>query len=181
MRGSSRFTIGLATAILLAAGAIAQEAKREAPPAFPGPIEGGYLLPNGWRVTPVGQQVLLTDLPLNILTSADGKYAFVATSGYNAHELTAVELATGRKVDERHGPAKLVWPGAERRDGANLVVGRRRGRAALVRAGRAKSSSRKPSYPPAAAPAPNEARGRPAAGIPHRHLPRRQERRASIR
>src|SRR5258708_2308781 len=56
------------------------------------------LLPNGWRLTPAGRQVLLTDLPLNLITSADGKYALVATSGYNAHELTGIELATGKKT-----------------------------------------------------------------------------------
>jgi len=56
------------------------------------------LLPNGWRLTPAGQQVILTDLPLNIRTTPDGKYALVATSGYNAHELTAIELATLKKV-----------------------------------------------------------------------------------
>ncbi len=63
-----------------------------------GPSESGFLLPNGWRLTPAGKHVLLTDLPLNILTSSDGKYAFVATSGYNTHELTAIELATGDKI-----------------------------------------------------------------------------------
>ncbi len=61
-------------------------------------VDEGFLLPNGWRLTPAGRQVLLTDLPLNIVTSADGKHALVATSGYNAHELTAIELATGNKT-----------------------------------------------------------------------------------
>ena len=32
------------------------------------------------------------------LTSPDGRYAFVATSGYNAHDLTAIDLASGEKV-----------------------------------------------------------------------------------
>ena len=60
--------------------------------------EAGVLLPNGWRLTPAGQQVLLTDLPLNIGFTADGQHAIVATSGYNAHELALVELATGKKL-----------------------------------------------------------------------------------
>jgi len=79
------------------AGAQNGAASGQAPP-FPGPSVDGFLLPNGWRVTPAGRQVELTDLPLNILVSPDGKHAFVATSGYNAHELTAVELATGKKA-----------------------------------------------------------------------------------
>src|SRR2546421_16572 len=37
--------------------------------------QDGYLLPNGWRVTPAGQRVLLTDLPLNIRCTPDGKHA----------------------------------------------------------------------------------------------------------
>jgi len=65
---------------------------------FPGSTAEGILLPNGWRLTPAGNQVPLTDLPLNIIPTPDGKQAFVATSGYNAHELTAIELETGKKV-----------------------------------------------------------------------------------
>src|SRR5205085_10843619 len=83
-------------AILLPCFTRAQE---PAKPVFPGASKAGYLLPNGWRLTPAGRQVPLTDLPLNIAVSEDGKLAFVATSGYNAHELTAVELATGKKAD----------------------------------------------------------------------------------
>jgi hypothetical protein len=45
---------------------------------FAGPAENGFLLPNGWRLTPAGRQVVLTDLPLNIVTSPDSRYAFVA-------------------------------------------------------------------------------------------------------
>ncbi|MHB8736890.1 MAG: hypothetical protein ACYC6M_16425, partial [Terriglobales bacterium] len=65
---------------------------------YAGPDKDAFLLPNGWRLTPAGKHVPLSDLPLNILVSADGRYALVATSGYNAHELTAVELATQRKM-----------------------------------------------------------------------------------
>ena len=106
MRGALRCTFGFLAVLL---SSVAAQEKPAAQPAFPGPIEGGFLLPNGWRVTPVGQQVLTTDLPLNILTTADGKYALVATSGYNAHELTVVELATGRKVTK--DTARQSWFG----------------------------------------------------------------------
>ena len=36
-------------------------------PRYPGPVPGGYLLPNGWTITPTGRQVELSDLPLNII------------------------------------------------------------------------------------------------------------------
>src|SRR5438046_8855233 len=76
----------------------AQEKPAKNPPGYPGPTDAGYVLPNGWRLTPAGQQIILTDLPLNIRTTPDGKYALVACNGYNAHQLTAIDLATREKV-----------------------------------------------------------------------------------
>src|SRR4051794_24026942 len=67
------------------------------PPRYAGPTAQGFLLPNGWTITPAGTHIPLTDLPLNILPLAGGRHALVATSGYNAHELSVVDLA-GRKV-----------------------------------------------------------------------------------
>lgn len=63
-------------------------------PRYAGPTDRGFLLPNGWTLTPAGDHVTLADLPLNILPLADGKRALVATSGYNAHELSLVDLDT---------------------------------------------------------------------------------------
>jgi YVTN family beta-propeller protein len=82
----------------------AQEKPLKNAPGFPGPTDQGFVLPNGWRLTPAGQQIILADLPLNIRTTPDGKYALVATNGYNAHELTAIELATGKKVSAESVP-----------------------------------------------------------------------------
>ncbi len=65
---------------------------------FPGQKPTGFLLPNGWTVTPAGAQVTLKDLPLNILPLADSKRALVATSGYNAHELTLVDLEQNKPL-----------------------------------------------------------------------------------
>jgi YVTN family beta-propeller protein len=64
-------------------------------PRLPGPTEHGFLLPNGWTITPAGRQVPLTDLPLNIVPLADGKHALVATSGFNRHQLSLIDLAAG--------------------------------------------------------------------------------------
>lgn len=84
--------------------AAAQEKPTKNAPGFPGPTDQGFVLPNGWRLTPAGQQIILTDLPFNIRTTPDGKYALVATNGYNAHELTAIELATGKKISVETAP-----------------------------------------------------------------------------
>ena len=67
---------------------------------FAGPSEDGFLLPNGWRLTPVGKQTVLSDLPLNIAPLADNRHALVATSGYNTHHLTLVDLETGEKINQ---------------------------------------------------------------------------------
>jgi YVTN family beta-propeller protein len=71
---------------------------KESPPQYAGMTPAGFLLPNGWTITPAGKQVPLTDLPLNIIPLADNRHALVATSGYNTHELTLIELATQTKV-----------------------------------------------------------------------------------
>jgi YVTN family beta-propeller protein len=79
--------------VLLAIGAHAEDQ-----PQFPGPTAKGFLLPNGWTITPAGKHVSLSDLPLNILPLADNRHALVATSGYNKHELSLVDLKELRVV-----------------------------------------------------------------------------------
>ena len=88
------------------AGLEAQE-----PPRFAGPTREGFVLPNGWVISPVGHQVAIKDLPLNILPLPDGRHALVATSGYNAHELSLVDLEKTGGGGSPDSPAKagLVW------------------------------------------------------------------------
>ena len=88
-------TAALASA-LFALGAAAADA-----PSRPGPTDAGFLLPNGWTITPAGKHVVLTDLPLNIVPLADNKHALVATSGYNKHELSLIDLASQQVVDKQ--------------------------------------------------------------------------------
>jgi YVTN family beta-propeller protein len=83
--------------------------RAEDKPSRPGPTEKGFVLPNGWTITPAGRQVTLTDLPLNIRPLADNKHALVATNGYNKHELSLVELDGGRIVDKQ--TVKQSWFG----------------------------------------------------------------------
>lgn len=90
-------------------------------PRFAGPTEDGYLLPNGWTITPVGRQVPLTDLPLNILPLEDGKRVLVACNGFNAHQLALIDaeqaevLASKQVRDSWFGLARigerLYWSG----------------------------------------------------------------------
>jgi YVTN family beta-propeller protein len=89
---SHRFCLLASAALCLAASVARAEV-----PSRPGPTDKGFLLPNGWTLTPAGEQVTLTDLPLNILPLSGGRQALVATSGFNAHELSLIDLQT-RKV-----------------------------------------------------------------------------------
>ena len=70
--------------------------KDDAKPAFPGPTDTGFLLPNGWHITPVGRQVEITDLPLNIHPLKDGRHALVTANGFNRHEVSLVDLKEGK-------------------------------------------------------------------------------------
>jgi YVTN family beta-propeller protein len=67
-------------------------------PAFPGPGENGFLLPNGWTLTPAGRHVEIADLPLNIHPLRDGRHALVTTNGFNRHDLSLVDLQSGKVV-----------------------------------------------------------------------------------
>src|SRR6476620_12438656 len=76
---------------------------------FPGQKQDGFLLPNGWTISPAGEQVPLRDLPLNIVPMSHGRQALVATSGYNAHELTLVDLES--KDIKRSQTVRQSWFG----------------------------------------------------------------------
>jgi YVTN family beta-propeller protein len=69
-------------------------------PQYPGATERGFLLPNGWTLSPAGDQVITTDMVLDIKLTPDGKHALVGSSGYNAHELIVVDLASKQVVDK---------------------------------------------------------------------------------
>ncbi|MDX2035250.1 MAG: alkaline phosphatase family protein [Isosphaeraceae bacterium] len=78
-------------------------------PRYAGPTEKGFLLPNGWTITPAGEQVPLNDLVLNILPLADGKHALVTSDGFNEHELSLVDLASKTVVSK--APVRQSWFG----------------------------------------------------------------------
>ena len=65
-----------APALLFASAAFADDK-----PTLPGPTATGFLLPNGWHLTPAGQHIAISDLPLNIHPLKDNKHALVTTNG----------------------------------------------------------------------------------------------------
>jgi DNA-binding beta-propeller fold protein YncE len=60
----------------------------------PGQYEGYVLLPNGWKLTPIGQHVAIGELPLNMITTQNEKYALTSNSGKDEHSISVIELKT---------------------------------------------------------------------------------------
>jgi YVTN family beta-propeller protein len=92
--------------IALAIPAFAQDK-----PKTVGPTGTGFLLPNGWHLTPAGKHLVTTDLPLNIIPLKDGKHVLVATSGYNKHELTLVDISGSEPKAVATGTVRQSWYG----------------------------------------------------------------------
>jgi YVTN family beta-propeller protein len=77
---------------------LAQERPKTAPRKLPGKTTNGTLLPNGWTLTPEGTQIPVSDLPLNMAMSNDGRYLLVATNGYGPQTINVVDLTAGRSI-----------------------------------------------------------------------------------
>jgi YVTN family beta-propeller protein len=69
-----------------------------APRKLPGKTAVGTLLPNGWTLTPEGAQIPVSDLPLNMAMSKDGRFLLVATNGYGPQTINVVDLTAGRST-----------------------------------------------------------------------------------
>lgn len=78
-----------------------QDAASQSKSRFAGPTDSGFLLPNGWHLTPAGKQVDTSDLLLNIFPMEDSRRAVVATSGFNEHQLGIVDLDSGEFLSKQ--------------------------------------------------------------------------------
>lgn len=58
------------------------------------------LLPNGWSLTPVGTQLELGDLPLNLVLSADKSRAVVSNNGQSSHSLMWIDVPNQKVLHE---------------------------------------------------------------------------------
>jgi YVTN family beta-propeller protein len=74
----------IVTSLLLATAGLSQTPKA---------IDGGYFLPNGWKLTPVGRHVTTDDYVLNLAPTPDGKNIVAMHCGYNPHGLVVVDPA----------------------------------------------------------------------------------------
>jgi YVTN family beta-propeller protein len=93
------FPVTLAITLILGSRSLADDKAGEANSLrFAGPTKEGFLLPNGWHLTPVGRHVGTTDLPLNIIPLKDGRRALIASSGFNSHDLALVDLGEQPRI-----------------------------------------------------------------------------------
>jgi len=79
------------------------------PRRLPGPTAAGYLLPNGWRLSPAGRQVELGGLPLRLTAVPGGPYVIATSNGYGAHFLAVIDAAAERVVEKV--PIQEGWMG----------------------------------------------------------------------
>ncbi len=83
--------------------------------------QGGYALPNGWKITPAGKAIPTEDLLLNMQAAPDGKVVVAQHGGFNPHGLVVVDTASEEAVQRL--PLKSAWLGlAWSSDGSRLFV-----------------------------------------------------------
>jgi YVTN family beta-propeller protein len=73
---------------------------------------GGYDLPNGWKLTPAGKQIRTEDMVLGLTTSPDGKALIALHSGFNPHGLVVVDTKTEeptQRVSLKSAWLGLAW------------------------------------------------------------------------
>lgn len=89
----------------------AQTKKSAAPRRQPGPTAQGTLLPNGWKLTPTGQQIPVSDLPMNMMLSKDGRYLLVTTNGNGDQTVNIIDTQSGQSL--QNIIVKKSWLGLE--------------------------------------------------------------------
>jgi DNA-binding beta-propeller fold protein YncE len=67
------------------------------------------LLPNGWSITPIGKNINLADLPLNMVISNNKKLMAVTNNGQSTHCIHLIDIAKAQVVDSMFIPK--AWYG----------------------------------------------------------------------
>ncbi|MCB9282841.1 MAG: bifunctional YncE family protein/alkaline phosphatase family protein [Lewinellaceae bacterium] len=66
-------------------------------------------LPNGWSLTPIGKNLPLGDLPLNLALSPDGKYLAATNNGLSVQSIQLIDVARKEISDTRE--VRVSWYG----------------------------------------------------------------------
>lgn len=65
---------------------------------LPGKYNGYTLLPNGWKLSPAGDQVGIGELPLNMVVTNDGRFAITSNSGMGENSLSVVDIKNEKEI-----------------------------------------------------------------------------------
>src|SRR5262249_24035509 len=76
---------------------------------IPHAISGGYELPNGWRLTPLGRAIPTEDMVLNVSMAPDRKAAIALHAGFNPHGLVVLDTRSEEAVQRI--ALKSAWLG----------------------------------------------------------------------
>ncbi len=99
----NRFSLLIALAIMAGLTACQRQSQTTPPDAkiYQELASKRIKLSNGWSLTPAGQKSLnLNDLPLNLITSASGKYAAVTNNGQSIQSITLIDAASEQILDD---------------------------------------------------------------------------------
>ena len=80
---------------------LSQPVPREMPGILP---DGTYLLPSGWRIKPVGTQIIVDTLPMASLVTPDRKYLLVLNGGYNPPGISVIDIASAKETSRTPVP-----------------------------------------------------------------------------
>jgi DNA-binding beta-propeller fold protein YncE len=56
------------------------------------------LLPNGWKLTPAGENIGVGELPMNLVFTKDERYAITSNSGMGENSLSVIDLSTKKEI-----------------------------------------------------------------------------------
>ncbi|HUI08887.1 MAG TPA: hypothetical protein VL221_01105, partial [Bacteroidota bacterium] len=88
---------------------------------LPGKLpDGRVLLPNGWILSPAGEQVEVGELPLTMAVSPDGRYVITTDDGTAVQDLSVVDVATWTVVQKL--PVAKTWVGLKLFDGGRRLL-----------------------------------------------------------
>jgi YVTN family beta-propeller protein len=76
---------------------------------LPHAIAGGYELPNGWRITPLGRGIQTEDMVVDVSLAPDRKAVVALHAGFNPHGLVVVDARSEEAVQRI--PLKSAWYG----------------------------------------------------------------------
>ena len=79
-------------------------------PDLPGRLADGTMrLPNGWYLSPAGDQVEVGELPLNMAVTPDGRYVITTDNGTARQSLSVIDIAAWKVVQQI--PLRKSWVG----------------------------------------------------------------------